>query len=234
MRTIREGSTESIFTHFVFCQGSCASAGKETPPFIHPHPQMDSGFRRNDDKTEPPLRDPGAHTSAVFTLRRREAPPPARRLGARDAVEHEPPCRHRHQDEREAYRHRLLKRRGAPGVLRRRAGRFFPGRGRLLRRGDVGQPDEGNRHHPRHEEDGQYQAREVKTKHCPANLHHRHEARGRRREGEVWMMQSLMKPPEPEYKGPGRGNPPLRQRGRSPGAFLVIGARAVFVLSEMW
>ncbi len=24
------------------------------------------------------------------------------------------------------------------------------------------------------------------------------------------MVQSLMEPPEPEYKGPGRGNPPLR------------------------
>ena len=40
------------FTPFAFRQGSCASAGKETPPFIHPHPQMDSGFRRNDEQNQ--------------------------------------------------------------------------------------------------------------------------------------------------------------------------------------
>ena len=47
---MREGSTESIFTPIAFRQGSRASAGNEMPPFIHPHPQMDSGFRRNDEQ----------------------------------------------------------------------------------------------------------------------------------------------------------------------------------------
>ena len=41
---------ESIFTLFAFRQGSCASAGDETSPLIHPHPQMDSGFRRTDEQ----------------------------------------------------------------------------------------------------------------------------------------------------------------------------------------
>ncbi len=39
---------ESIFTSFAFRQASRASVGNETPSLIHPHPQMDSGFRRND------------------------------------------------------------------------------------------------------------------------------------------------------------------------------------------
>ena len=41
---------ESIFMPFAFRPGSRASAGNETPPRIHPRPQMDSGFRRNDDQ----------------------------------------------------------------------------------------------------------------------------------------------------------------------------------------
>ena len=41
---------ESIFTPFAFRQGSRTSAENETPSFIHPHPQMDSGFRRNDEQ----------------------------------------------------------------------------------------------------------------------------------------------------------------------------------------
>jgi len=40
------------FTPFAFRQGSYASAGKGKPPFIHPHPQMDSGFRRNDEQNQ--------------------------------------------------------------------------------------------------------------------------------------------------------------------------------------
>ena len=44
---------ESIFTPFAFRQGSRASVGNETPPLIHPHPQMDSGFRRNDGGGKP-------------------------------------------------------------------------------------------------------------------------------------------------------------------------------------
>ena len=59
---------ESIFTPFAFRQGSRASAGNETPPFILPHPQMDSGFRRNDDQergAKPPL--PGGDASPFYT-----------------------------------------------------------------------------------------------------------------------------------------------------------------------
>ncbi len=50
---------ESIFTPFAFSRGSHTSAGNETPSFIHPRPQMDSGFRRNDDRkrrAKPPSR----------------------------------------------------------------------------------------------------------------------------------------------------------------------------------
>ena len=60
--------------------------------------------------------------------------------------------------------------------------RLLPGRGRFLGRRDLGQPDEGNRHHPRHEEDGQYQAREVQAKHVFLDLHYRRNACGLRRE----------------------------------------------------
>jgi len=41
---------ESIFTLFAFRPGSRASTENEMPSSIHPHPQMDSGFRRNDEQ----------------------------------------------------------------------------------------------------------------------------------------------------------------------------------------
>ena len=42
------GESRNPFSPFAFLEGSYTSAGDETPQFIHPHPQMDSGFRRND------------------------------------------------------------------------------------------------------------------------------------------------------------------------------------------
>ena len=56
---------ESIFTPFAFRQGSRASAGNETPSFMRPHPQMDSGFRRNDGEH---ARLGGASLSPLWTF----------------------------------------------------------------------------------------------------------------------------------------------------------------------
>ena len=48
----RSGESRNPFLRllpfFSVLQCSRASVGKEMPPCIHPHPQMDSGFRRND------------------------------------------------------------------------------------------------------------------------------------------------------------------------------------------
>ena len=47
-------SRNPFFMSFAFRQGSRALVGNETPLLIHPHPQMDSGFRRNDVQSETP------------------------------------------------------------------------------------------------------------------------------------------------------------------------------------
>ena len=48
----RRRSGESRNPLYAFCLSSefPRIGGHETPSFIHPHPQMDSGFRRNDDQ----------------------------------------------------------------------------------------------------------------------------------------------------------------------------------------
>ncbi|MDE0330864.1 MAG: hypothetical protein OXL41_03265 [Nitrospinae bacterium] len=60
------------FSPFTFCQGSRASARNETPSFIHPQPQMDSGLRRNDEQNQ--IRRSSREESAAY--RSGQAPVP--------------------------------------------------------------------------------------------------------------------------------------------------------------